>query len=513
MSTARTTGGRALLPPARHHLLEEVHLPYPFWRAFELHYGRPYAFLLDSANPIKRLGRYSFLGSGPSLVFRAKRRGNRPADRASIELGQWLDAEGGRRRAAAVTRWVADPFAALGRLLALGRPDEGEAGARPVPFLGGAVGYFGYEAGYFVEALPDRGADDLGLPDICFAFHDSLLAHDHEAGRTYLSVCGRGRDAHRARRRARQIRDRWLARLRGFAPRPIPPRRRGKAADRPPEVRSHFDQAAYGRAVETCRQHILAGDVFEVCMTRRLEAPYPGDAWELYRHLRRISPAPFACFLDYPEAKVLCSSPERFVHLGADRMAESRPIKGTRPRGRTREEDERLRRQLETSAKDRAENMMIVDLVRNDLGRVAEPGTVHVPELMAVEPYATVFQMVSTVRGRLGAGFDGLDLVKACFPGGSMTGAPKIEAMKIIDRLEPVKRGIYSGAIGYLDFSGPLDLNIVIRTMIVKDGRCYFHAGGAVVADSDPAEEFEETAVKARAMTAALAAASGPGKK
>jgi aminodeoxychorismate synthase component I len=257
--------------------------------------------------------------------------------------------------------------------------------------------------------------------------------------------------------------------------------------------------------VAEVKEHILAGDAFEVCLTHRLESPLVGgSAWDLYCELRRVNPAPFACYLNFPEAQVVSASPERFLSLDADRIAESRPIKGTRRRGETPHEDESLRLQLAQSPKDRAENAMIVDLVRNDFGRVCKFHSVHVPELMVVEPYATVFQLVSTVRGELDEPWHGMDLVQACFPGGSMTGAPKIEAMKIIERLEPVKRGIYSGAIGYFDFSGTLDLNIVIRSFVVRDARCYYNVGGAIVADSDPRAEYIETMDKARALQTAL---------
>jgi aminodeoxychorismate synthase component I len=270
-------------------------------------------------------------------------------------------------------------------------------------------------------------------------------------------------------------------------------------------VQSYFDESSYGRAVQTVKDHIVAGDVYQVCLTHRLEAHLEGEsAWDLYRELRRINPAPFASFLRFPEVEIVSSSPERFLKIDQNGMAESRPIKGTRPRGKTPAEDESLRNELRGSAKDQAENVMIVDLVRNDFGRVCEYRSVQVPDFLAIEPYATVFQMVSTVQGRLAPGRDRFDLIRACFPGGSMTGAPKIEAMKIIDQLEPVTRGIYSGAIGYLDFRGPMDLSMVIRTIIVKDGRCYFHVGGGIVADSDPQDEYRETLDKARALVEAI---------
>ena len=428
--------------------------------------------------------------SGPVAVFRARW--------GDIEVAEWPD---GSPR---VTRTTGDPLTELRALLDRWRVEPGEWQSTAIPFLAGAVGYFAYEARHYVEPMPANSADRLGLPDVYFALYDTLLAHHHETGKTFLSVVGRGRTESEARHRAEQTRDEWLADLRAFTPAPL-----ASGTSHPPEVFTTADRQTYSAAVQTCIDHISAGDVFEVCLTRRLWAPFRGDPWRLYQELRRISPAPFACYLDYPEGQVVSSSPERFVQLDADRVAESRPIKGTRPRGNSAAEDEAFRHDLQASEKDRAENMMIVDLVRNDLGRVCQPGTVTVPELMAVEEYATLFQMVSTVRGRLRDGLDGLDLVRACFPGGSMTGAPKIEAMKIIDRLEGVQRGVYSGSVGYLDYSGRLDLNIVIRTLVVANGVAHFSAGGAVVADSDPAGEYDETVTKVRALIEALGAVPG----
>jgi anthranilate/para-aminobenzoate synthase component I len=235
-----------------------------------------------------------------------------------------------------------------------------------------------------------------------------------------------------------------------------------------------------------------------------MSAPFAGDAWLLYRALRARSPAPFGCFMDLPDGAVLSSSPERFLRLTGDGRVESRPIKGTRARGATAEADRALAAELASSEKDRAENLMIVDLVRNDLGRVCEIGSVEVPELMQVERYASVFQLVSTVVGKLAKGRDALDLVCAAFPPGSMTGAPKIAAVRLLDAIEPVRRGVYSGALGYLDVRGGLDLSVVIRTLLVKKGAAHLHVGGAVVADSDPAAEYAESLDKARALLAAL---------
>jgi len=507
-----STGGSSTISQglrATFHLVTELELAAPFWqyrRAFEF---SPYSFLLDSAKDPEKLGRFSFLGGDPFLVYKAKRelRAVQPAV-AHIEVTRRHDSEGRLLPRPLVETRTGDVFDDLRELLRESYVDPESYSALPVPLLAGAVGYFGYEAGYFVEDMPDLGADDLALPDVYFMFHDVLLAHCHQTNRSYLSVVGRGATEGIARKRATRQRDEMLRRIAEFEADPPSLEWTGPTTDSAEstqvEVKSHFDLDGYCTLVERCKEHIFAGDIFEVCLTHRLEAPLTGQPWDLYQELRRINPAPFASYLQVPEGHVISSSPERYISLGPDRVAESRPIKGTRRRGATPQEDKEIFQELFSSVKDRAENVMIVDLVRNDFGRVCKFGTVHVPELMIVEPYATVFQMVSTIRGELEEGLDALDLVRASFPGGSMTGAPKIEAMKIIDRLEPVKRGIYSGAIGYFDFSGAMDLSIVIRTLVERQGRCYFNVGGAIVADSIPQAEYYETLDKARALITAL---------
>jgi para-aminobenzoate synthetase component I len=491
------------------HVLVPLELRLPFWKYHGLFQFEPYSFLLDSAKDPEKLGRYSFLGGDPFLVYKAKRKhGQPPAAGAAIETIRRHDAEGRPLAEPITSEKTADVFEDLKSLLDRYRVDYAGYEDHPTPLLSGAIGYFGYEAGYFIEEMPDLGADDVAMPDVYLMFCDVLLTHCHRTDRSFLSVVGRGANERAASRNAQRLRDEMLRRIEAFEANPPNVEWTGPDPQRADattvDVKAHFDEAAYCRLVDEAKEHIFAGDIFEVCLTHRLEAPLAGDAWDLYQELRRINPAPFASYLSFPEGQIVSSSPERYVSFGPDRLAESRPIKGTRPRGATPEEDQRIQHELFGSMKDRAENVMIVDLVRNDFGRVCKFNTVHVPELMIVEPYATVFQMVSTIRGELEDGLDGLDLVRASFPGGSMTGAPKIEAMKIIDRLEPVKRGIYSGAIGYLDFSGPIDLSIVIRTFVVRDGRCYFNVGGAIVADSDPHAEYRETMDKARALKTAL---------
>jgi aminodeoxychorismate synthase component I len=490
-------------------ILELPSLRMPFWRYFEIFRDRPYAFLLDSALESARQGRYSFSGGDPFLVFRAKRTkvdGESTIPSADCLTLDFRNSRGDRPK---ITAQRSDPFAVLQKLFEDYRLDFDDPAHNSTPFLGGAVGYFGYESGHFFEDLPDRAKDDLKLPDIYLMFYHRVLVHCHDTGKSFLAVRAES-DAEieqEIETIVRQMKD-FESALFSDSPnhRPSPRAEQQPKVNREKvEIQSYFDETSYGEAVQIVKEHIAAGDVYQVCLTHRLESALSGgSAWDLYRELRRINPAPFASFLKFPEVEVVSSSPERFLKLDSLRTAESRPIKGTRPRGKTSAADERLRNELQNSPKDRAENVMIVDLVRNDFGRVCEYRSVLVPDFLEIESYATVFQMVSTVIGRLAKGCDRFDLIRACFPGGSMTGAPKIEAMKIIDRLEPVERGIYSGGIGYLDFRGAMDLSMVIRTILVKDGRCYFHVGGGIVADSDPKAEYRETQDKAHALIAAI---------
>lgn len=268
-------------------------------------------------------------------------------------------------------------------------------------------------------------------------------------------------------------------------------------------IHSNFDKEDYLKAIKKAIDYIFAGDIFQVNLSQRFESEIAVTPFQLYKRLRSINPAPFAAFLNFEGVAVASSSPERFL-MRSGNVVETRPIKGTRPRGRTPDEDRHLAQELLSSPKDRAENIMIVDLERNDLGRVCKYGSVHVPELLTIEEYPTVFHLVSTIRGTVPPDKDNVDIVKACFPGGSITGAPKVRAMEIIDELEPTRRSIYTGAIGYLDFGGRMDLNIVIRTFIIKENRAYFQAGGGIVADSDPEAEYQETLDKARALMEAV---------
>ncbi len=491
-----------LLPPGRA-CIEVCELPPQagLLARFAALRARPYPWLLDSSLPSARLGRWSFAGAEPWAILRVR------ADHCEIECLRAV------RPGLTVGRRVLreDPFDLL---RALAPPLlEGLPAASP-PFVGGALGYFGYELAGRFEALALRAEDDLGLPDATLLFVDRVLAHDLASGATLALGLGFGDDlasaranAARAARELARASDPRLAATSAECTQQSAAGARSRARCAP----SIPDEGRYAKAIERTLEEVAAGNVYQACLTHRLERDFAGDAFALYLALRRRNPAPFACFLELPEAAILGSSPERFLAIDGEGRVESRPIKGTRRRGSDPVDDARERRALLASAKDRAENLMIVDLVRNDLGRVCELGSVGVPELMAVEEYASVFHLVSTVQGRLRAGCDALDALRAAFPPGSMTGAPKLAAMRLLDHLEPVRRGVYSGAIGYLDARGGADLAVVIRTLVLVGGRAYLHAGGGIVADSQPHAEWLEMLAKARPLLDALAEADPPG--
>jgi para-aminobenzoate synthetase component 1 len=378
---------------------------------------------------------------------------------------------------------AADPLGVLRELLEQNRYPEPAAG---IPFSGGAVGYLGYDLGRLIEKVPVSAADDLGLPECYLAFYDNVVAFDHFTNKTYLVA--------RDETGLRELRE-VLARPAAAAA--APDANSGSA------LRSNFSREAYVRAVERAREYIIEGEIYQVNLSQRFECDLGLPPAELYRRLRKINPAPFAAYLGFNDVSVASASPERFLRVQGGRV-QSRPIKGTRPRGGSATADARLAAELLASPKDRAENLMIVDLVRNDLGRVAACGTVLVTGMAELETFATVFHLTSTVEAILKPGADRIDLIRAAFPGGSITGAPKVRAMEIIAELEPNRRGVYTGAIGYLGFDGGMDLNIAIRTIVIQGGKAYFQAGGGIVYDSVPEAEYQEMLDKARALAAAL---------
>jgi len=481
----------------RYPLIEEFFASLTAPELFELVKDKPYSFFLDSGMDPQRLGRYSFLGSEPFLVISSR------GPEVTIIRGQEHEVQHG------------NPFDIIGKLLETYKLDHCPA---PVPFLGGAVGYLGYDLCHFVERLPSRAMDDLRLPESSLAFYDTVVAFDHLENKAYLVATGfpameEGQRLRRARMRLEETKD-WLytkcaseeaslSRSKRLGDGDFEPRHESQEIT----LKSNFTPEEYMKAVNRVREYIAAGDVFQVNLSQRFEADLKIPPYELYKRLRTVNPAPFASYLNFPGVAIVSASPERFLKAKND-LVETRPIKGTRPRGKDPVEDERLADELIRSAKDHAENVMIVDLERNDLGRVCRYGTVKVTELAMLETFPTVFHLTSTVMGRLRRGKSNIDLLKATFPGGSITGAPKVRAMQIIDEIEPTRRSVYTGSIGYLSYDEDMDVNIVIRTFLIKGGKAYFQVGGGIIYDSDPEAEYSETLDKARALIRALQLAS-----
>ena len=470
--------------------------------------GLPYRLFLDSATPGTRLGRHSFLMADPAVIVRSK--GPR-CERLDVATGDLRQVS---RDALAVVRDLLEPHRASS---IAGLP----------PFQGGAAGYIAYDFGLTLDRLPAPRHDDLALFDTVLGVYDWVLAWDHVTSRAWIISTGVPETGASGRQRAADRLTFVSACLAGSGrmPREHGARSPGSAAgalpgsvSRPAEpfapsvpvergwwsprldLRSSFTREAYLAAVARVREYIFAGDIFQANLSQRFEVPFVEPAWDVYRRLRARNAAPFAAYMELPDATILSASPERFLRVDGTRHVETRPIKGTSPRGVGPEHDAALGQALTESAKDRAENLMIVDLMRNDLSRVCTPGSVRVSELFALEHYATVHHLVSTVVGELAPGLDGLDLLRAAFPGGSITGAPKLRAMEVIAELEPSQRGVYCGSIGYMSFGGELDTSIVIRTAVVRGRRVYFSTGGGIVADSDPEQEYLETLHKARAL-------------
>jgi para-aminobenzoate synthetase component I len=374
-----------------------------------------------------------------------------------------------------------------------------------LPFpLGGCFGYWGYDLKNFVEPRsPRRAVNDLQLPDCQVGFHGSLVAFDHRLGKTWIVASGLGVDGSRSERNARRQQEFWRERLGSPVADAPPLTDRQSSSGKPGHVTSNLSRAQFMGKVERAQRYIRAGDIYQVNLAQRLAAPCGFSGWELYQRLAAMSPAPFAAYLDGGDFQIASSSPELFLRLSGSH-AVTRPIKGTRPRSGDATRDAQLTYELQTSPKEMAELVMITDLLRNDLGRVCEYGSVQVPELVRLERYPQVQHLVSTVEGRLRPGVTHLGALASCFPGGSITGAPKIRAMEIIDELEPLSRGPYTGAIGYLGFNRESQLSVAIRAAVVREGGAFFHVGAGIVADSVAAAEYEETMAKAGGFLAAL---------
>ena len=442
------------------------------------------AFLLESVEGGEHVARYSFLGSDPSILLRGK--GNL-VQIDDLRTGEMIEQE------------TEDPLRVLEELMTRYQPVEVEGLPR---FHGGAVGYLNYDMVRYVEELPDTTEDDRELPDCFFMVTDTLLVFDHVNHQIKVVANAHiNGNADQAYEKALDQIDELIAKLK----QPLLMNYTNKPVTKPSgvPVTSNFTKEDYQQVVLQAKEYIAAGDIIQVVPSQRFSVPISVDTFDAYRALRTVNPSPYMFYLKFDELQIAGASPEMMVRV-EDGIAEMRPIAGTRPRGATPAEDEELGMELLADPKERAEHVMLVDLGRNDLGRVCEYHTVRVSEMMIIERYSHVMHIVSHVIGELREGQTPYDVIRACLPAGTLSGAPKIRAMEIIDELEPTRRGPYGGAVGYFSFSGNADTAITIRTLVVKDGIAYVQAGGGIVADSMPETEYEETLNKARAVLRAI---------
>ncbi|KUK32303.1 MAG: Anthranilate synthase, component I [Thermoanaerobacterales bacterium 50_218] len=453
-------------------------------------YQRPGSFLLESAEGGEHLGRYSIIGFEPLMVFTSRGR--------EIEIARFGKDVSENSR----SRFKANPFEVIRQLMG----QLTEASFEELPrFGGGFVGYFGYDLVRHLERLPELAVDDLLLPDAFLVLNRFYLIYDHLRHRV-KAVClvpasGGRKGFEEARSRIRAVCDqvahscpkRWLDSCSV-----------GELLLRDDqEIRPNMTPEEFATSVERIKKYITTGDVFQVVLSQRLSLSFQGDTFEVYRRLRSLNPSPYMFYLHFPGVDLVGSSPEMLVRVEGEKI-ETRPIAGTRPRGRDFLEDQYLARELLADEKERAEHLMLVDLGRNDLGRVAQPGSVEVPQFMEVEKYSHVMHLVSSVTGVLAPEKTPLDALVACFPAGTVSGAPKVRAMEIIEELEPTRRGPYAGAVGYLGLNGNLDTCITIRTLLFCRGKAYVQVGAGIVADSDPGKEYQETLAKAAALLQVL---------
>ncbi len=443
-------------------MIREINTKLGSFEIFTIFKDEENSFILDSAMDPKKLGRYSFISSNPFKVIKYKNTLNNPLDNLQEELNKY-------------------------------KVENNTS----LPFIGGAVGYLSYDLGNYTEDLPRSAEDDTNVYDLYFGLYNWVVVIDHLDQRTYIATPDI--DVELEKTIICEIEDKII-------------KAEKKGIDNicyeekevePIKLKSNFTKTQFEDSVRKVQNYIRQGDIYQANLTQRFSGQTNLSSYELYRDLRRFSPAPFGAFLNFEHSNILSNSPERFIKC-KDRKVETRPIKGTRPRGKTEQEDLKLQEELRNSEKDRAELLMIVDLERNDIGRISKIGSVKVPELFVIEPYANVNHLVATVVGQLNDENDCIDAIKATFPGGSITGAPKIRAMEIIDELEPTQRNVYTGSIGYIGFDGDMDLNIAIRTIVKQDKDIYFQVGGGMTWDSNPEDEYQETLDKAKSIMKAL---------
>ncbi|RDY24639.1 aminodeoxychorismate synthase component I [Romboutsia maritimum] len=443
-------------------MIKEINTKLNSFEIYTIFKDEENSFILDSAMDKEKLGRYSFISSKPFKVIKYKDTEINPLDNLKNELDKYKIKNNTQ-----------------------------------LPFIGGAVGYLSYDLGNYLERLPRTAIDDTNVYDLYFGLYNYVVVIDHLENKTYIATPDL--DVENEIFLIEEIENR----IKKSEEEGINTICYEEKHVESTKLKSNFTKEEFKNSVQRVREYIRKGDIYQVNLTQRFSGKTSLSSYELYRDLRKFSPAPFGAFLNFEKTSILSNSPERFIKC-IDKKIETRPIKGTRPRGKNKEEDLNLQEELRNSEKDRAELLMIVDLERNDVGRISKIGSVKVPELFVIESYTNVNHLVSTVIGELEEGKDAIDLIKATFPGGSITGAPKIRAMEIIDELEPTQRNVYTGSIGYIGFDGNVDLNIAIRTIIKQSDNVYFQVGGGMTWDSNPDDEYQETLDKAKSIMKAL---------
>ncbi len=455
-------------------LLKELNTKLDSFELYSIFKDDEYSFFLDSGMDHNKLGEFSFIGSNPFLVFKSK-----DEDIEIIKDGKTETLKG-------------NPFEKIKEILSEYNMDY----ETEIPFVGGAVGYLSYDLCHHIENLPRTAIDDVGVPDMYFGLYDGVICIDHRGEKDKVTVASLGIIDNEEKVVESLIERMKKAEAEGIKIE-LPETTKKK------EFKSNFTREEFVDSVKRVQDYIESGDIYQANLTQRYNCDLEETPYELYGKLREINPAPFAVFMDFGEGQIVSSSPERFIKV-RNKVIEARPIKGTMPRGKTPEEDKKNRETLINSEKDKSELLIIVDLERNDLGKVSKTGSVEVTELFHLEEYPTVYHLVSTVVGEVRDEYGAIDCITATFPGGSITGAPKIRSMEVIDELEPTQRNIYTGSIGYIGFNGDLDFNIVIRTVVCKDNKAYFQVGGGMTWDSNPEAEYQETLDKAKALMDAL---------
>ncbi len=477
----KTLAGRGTVVPVYRRLLSDSITPVV---AFDRVADSPHSFLLESVVGGEKIGRYSFIGSHPRTIIRAR---GKTVEIEKDNLTQKFEAD--------------DPLAELEKVIA---GLKGAAHPHLPRFTGGLVGYAAYDIVRYLEDLPDAPTDDLDLPDLLFALYETMTVFDH-VSKTILVINNAvldGRDMQLIYEEACRKVDAMVRILQTPADHAIPADidPRGES-DKP--FTSNMTQGQYETAVVAAKEYIAAGDIFQVVISQRLSVETTASPLDIYRALRVVNPSPFMFFLKSPEVTLIGSSPEVLVRV-EDGVVTNRPLAGTRHRGKTPEEDEKIAAELLADPKDRAEHIMLVDLGRNDVGRVAEPGTIELTDVMEIEKYSHVMHICSNVSGKLEEGMTAFDALRMTLPVGTVSGAPKVRAMQIIDEFETTKRGPYAGAVGYIDFAGNMDTCIALRTIVMTGDKAHVQVGAGLVADSDPASEYQETLNKGKALLKAI---------